>query len=67
MATRAIIKMSAIQQYFGEFFNNSLKRAENALESGHLKSFTYDPDHKQVFGSVLASKKNCCYEITVSV
>jgi len=67
MATKSVIKMSAIEEYYGKFFSKSITRGENRLESGHLVSFSYDPKTNQALAKVLASKRAVAYKVEVSV
>jgi hypothetical protein len=59
------IRLSSVSSYFsGE--EKLLERAENALKSGRLISFTYDSTHGVIKAAVQPSMKKGSYTVTVS-
>jgi len=65
MASKSSLKLSAIEDFFGKFYTFATTRGENHLESGHLRSFSYDPDTSSVRAKVLPSKRDDVYTVEV--
>lgn len=67
LIAKTALKLSAIRSFFGVLYNNAIDKAENALDSGHLITFTYDADCHQVFADVRASQRTkVLYKVKVS-
>ncbi|KAK4882607.1 hypothetical protein RN001_005926 [Aquatica leii] len=65
MAEKHVIKISAIISFFKDD-EKLIARGENALESGHLNSTTFDADLSILRGSVHASMRDRQYSVEVS-
>lgn len=65
MSRKSVLKLYAITKFFGNE-PKLIERGENALESAHVKSYSYVPDNFMLKGIVEASQKDEAYEVEVS-
>lgn len=67
MATKHVIKVSAINDFFGAVDELALiSKGENALSSGHVKKFTFDAELRILRSEIYASMKLHAYSVEVS-
>lgn len=64
--TKHLIKLSVIMELFKEE-PKLVSRAENAVESGHVSSFTFDNSLKIIRGKIHASMKDKLYQVEVRI
>lgn len=64
MARKSVIKFHHMVAFF-EDGNKLIQKGENACESNHVKSLSYNSDKKTIHGYVEASMKDKAYEVEV--
>ena len=67
MASKSILKLSAMNQFFGSYSSKALSRGENALESGRPVSFACDEECSLVKARIHASQRKIVYNVFVSI
>lgn len=66
MATKHVLKLSAINEFFAAVSELKLiAKGENALTSGHMKKFTFIAELSLLKAEVYASMKNRAYNVEV--
>lgn len=64
--SKRIIRFAEIARFFSEE-TNLIDRGENAVQSGHIKSFRYLAEVGILEGEVYASMKDRAYAVKVSL
>ena len=61
MNSKPALSITAIAEFFGDYFAHASKRGENSLNSNHLLNFTYDGELSMIRARVQASMRNDSY------
>ena len=61
------MSFKAITNFYGDYTKNTVPKGENALESGHLISFSYDGESNWIKARVQSSMKSCNCTVSVSI